>query len=78
MDFKELNISIKMFDKLDSYYEEDIAKNVWPYLTPFLTRRHGVDKGSVNLNDGAVIIEWRYKDNYEDQDDETIDDFGLR
>lgn len=75
-DSKELQINVLMFDKLDSYHEEDIAKNIWPYLIPFLTRRHGVDKGSINLNDGAVIVEWQYKDNYEITED--FDDFGLR
>ena len=56
-----------MNDKLDCYHEEDIVKQNWPYLVPFLTRRHGVNKGEINLEDGAIIITWSYKDTDEDE-----------
>jgi len=67
-EFKELSISIKMFDKLDNYHEEDIAKQVWPYLSPFLTRRHGVDSGAIHLNGDAIIIYWKYTDHFKDEE----------
>ena len=69
-EFKELSISIKMFDKLMNYQEEDIAKQVWPYLTPFLTRRHGVNSGAVYLNDDSISIYWKYTDHYKDVEDD--------
>lgn len=53
-------IVITMRDKLDNYHEEDIVKNLWPYLTPWFTRRHGVENGKIVLSDGAVEVDWRY------------------
>jgi hypothetical protein len=71
---KIFNAKIVMNDKLDCYHEEDIVKQNWPYLVPFLTRRHGVNKGEINLEDGAIIITWSYKDT--DEDEYTGDDEG--
>lgn len=62
MNKKELNVKIEMFDRLNNYREEDIAKNCLPFLTPFLTRRHGINKGLLSLEDGSVIISWEYLD----------------
>jgi hypothetical protein len=58
-----------MNDKLDSYDEETIVKNIWPGMYTFLTRRHGVSNGTISLQDGAVEIEWKYEDNYEEDED---------
>ena len=63
---KQLTVVVDMWDKQDNFHEEDVAKNCLPFLTPFLTRRHGVDRGSMNLNDGAIVISWEYRDFYED------------
>ena len=65
MEKKTLTIYIEMKDILDHYHEEDIAKQCWPYLMPFLTRRHGIDKGELKLQDGAVTILWEYEDYHE-------------
>lgn len=54
-------IVITMRDKLDNYREEDIVKNLWPYLTPWFTRRNGVESGRIILSDGAVEVDWKYQ-----------------
>ena len=74
MRLKIFNAKIVMNDKLDCYHEEDIVKQNWPYLVPFLTRRHGVNTGEINLEDGAIIITWSYEDT--DEDEYTEDEVG--
>lgn len=54
-------IVITMNDYLDNYREEDIVKNLWGYLYPWFTRRQGVERGEVSLNDGAVKVSWEYR-----------------
>lgn len=68
IDHVRLTITVDIRDKLDHYYEEDIAKQMWPYLTPFLTRRHGISHGKVILEGGAVEIAWKYEDLHEEKD----------
>lgn len=60
---------VEMNDHLDNYQEEDIVKNVWPGMYVFLTRRKGVNNGTITLEDGAVKISWKYEDNYEEPDE---------
>ena len=59
-------IIITMRDKLDRHREEDIVKNLWPYLTPWFTRRHGVENGRIVLSDGAIEVDWKYRTDYAD------------
>lgn len=66
----EFTVTVKIKDTLDSYREEDIVKSIWPYCIPFFTRRHGVSKGKMILEDGAVELEWSYEDNYDVYPDE--------
>jgi hypothetical protein len=54
-------IVITMRDWADLASEEDIVKNIWPYLTPWFTRRHGVESGKIILSDGAIEVSWRYE-----------------
>ncbi len=61
-------IIITMRDKLDNYREEDIVKQYWPYLTPWFTRRHGVENGKIILADGGVEVSWKYETEYKDDD----------
>jgi hypothetical protein len=65
-------IVVTMRDKLDNYREEDIVKEMWPYVTPWFTRRRGIDKGKIILSDGAVEIDWEYRSTYTD-DPATMD-----
>jgi hypothetical protein len=53
-----------MTDRLDHYHEEDIVKNLIPTFASLFTRRHGVDKGKVLLNDDNIVIEWKYETTY--------------
>lgn len=64
-------IVITMRDRLDNYREEDIVKSMWPYVTPWFTRRHGADHGRIVLSDGAVEIEWRYRTDHAEVDEST-------
>lgn len=52
-------IKITVEDKSDHYHEEDVVKNIWPYMVPWFTRRHGVEHGEIRLGEG-VKIEWKY------------------
>lgn len=54
-------ITVTIRDKMDHYREEDIVKDLWPYFTPWFTRRRGVEKGKIILGDGAVEVDWSYK-----------------
>lgn len=67
---KVFKFEVIMDDFLDNWKEEDIVKNLWPGMYTFLTRRHGVNKGSINLEDGTVVINWTYEDTY-DEDEES-------
>lgn len=58
-------IKITVRDKSDHYREEDWVKDIWGYMVPFFTRRHGVNKAKIDLEDGAVIVEWEYVTNYD-------------
>jgi len=59
-------MKVVMKDDLDNYKEEDIVKNVWPGMYVFLTRRHGVNGGTISLENDAVNITWSYEDDYDD------------
>jgi hypothetical protein len=56
-------IKITMSDKLDHFHEEDIVKDMWPYITPWFTARRGVRNGRIILEDGTIIIDWKYETN---------------
>lgn len=56
-------IKITMRDKMDSYREEDIVKDIWPYMTPWFTARRGIRTGKIILQEGAIEIEWKYETN---------------
>jgi hypothetical protein len=71
---KTLKVEIVTNDKLDNFYEEDIVKQLWPRLLASLTSLRGVNKGEINLEDGAVIITWSYEDT--DEDKYTEDEVG--
>lgn len=43
-----------------SFSEEDTVKQIWPYMLPWFTRRHGTETGKITLNDN-VTVEWRYE-----------------
>ncbi len=64
---KIFNMKVEMYDHLDSYHEEDIVKNIWPGMYTFLTRRKGVNNGTITLADGAVSISWSYEDFYDEE-----------
>lgn len=65
-------IKITMRDKMDHFHEEDIVKNLWPYMTPWFTRRHGVNDGKIILSGGAVEVDWKYETDYQpDGDDDS-------
>jgi hypothetical protein len=51
---------VEIFDYLDSYKEEDIVKQIWPSMYSFLTKRNGLNKGEMILENGAVKIYWTY------------------
>lgn len=59
---KTFLFTVEMFDQLDHYREEDIVKSLWPHLVPFMTRRHGVSTGKIELEGGAIVISWEYSD----------------
>ena len=63
-------IVVTMRDQLDNYREEDIVKNLWGYLYPWFTRRHGVENGKVTLGDGAVEVTWAYRTDAPQDDDQ--------
>lgn len=42
-----------------SFSEEDTVKQIWPYMLPWFTKRHGVTSGKITLNDN-VHVEWQY------------------
>ena len=67
MSNERCTITITVWDKSDHYQEEDWVKQIWPYMQPWFTRRHGVNKGVINLEDGAVTVHWEYESSY-DQD----------
>ena len=71
---KTLKVEIVTNDKLDNFYEEDIVKQLWPRLLASLTSLRGVNKGEINLEDGAIIITWSYGDT--DEDEYTADEVG--
>ena len=49
------------YDREWGFELEDVVKNAWGCMVPFFTRRHHVRNGAINLEDGAVRIEWRYE-----------------
>lgn len=57
---EKCTITITMDDSIGAGREEDFVKQVWTYMVPFFTRRHGVQKGKIDLNDN-VHIEWAYE-----------------
>lgn len=57
-------MKVVMKDELAHYQEEDIVKNIWPGMYVFLTRRKGVNNGTITLENGAVEISWSYEDEY--------------
>ena len=54
-------IKITVCDKSDHYSEEDWVKDIWHYMLPWFTRRHGIETGKIELENGAVVIEWKYE-----------------
>jgi hypothetical protein len=66
MQIEVCTITVTIRDKLDHFQEEDIVKNIWPYMTPWFTRRHGVSNGKITLSDGAVEVGWKYETQYTD------------
>ena|SRR6185312_2484345 len=60
---EKCTITVTIRDKSDHYHEEDWVKQIWPYLLPWFTKRHGVEKGRISLEDDAVVVEWRYENN---------------
>jgi len=66
---KTFTMVVEMNDRLDNYQEEDIVKNIWPGMYVFLTRRKGVNNGTITLEDEAVKISWKYEDTYEEPDE---------
>lgn len=62
-------ITITVSDKSDHFREEDWVKQIWPYMQPWFTRRHGVEQGKIDLMGGAVVVEWRYR-----TEDDSFDD----
>lgn len=69
MSTKTFTMVVEMNDRLDNYQEEDIVKNIWPGMYVFLTRRKGVNNGTITLEDEAVKISWKYEDTYEEPDE---------
>lgn len=68
---------VEMYDHLDSYEEEDLVKQVWPSMYGFLTRRRGLNSGTMDLENGSVIIRWSYTStDREDWWDEHCDKCG--
>lgn len=65
----EVNITIRIRDTMDHFSEEDVVKSIWPYCTPFFTRRHGVNSGKIILENGAIELDWEYKDMYTFQEE---------
>lgn len=70
---KVFSFKATMNDYLDNYQEEDIIKNIWPGMYTFLTRRRGVNNGTISLADGAVEIEWEYTDTYKEEEWEDLE-----
>jgi len=64
MSTKIFNMKVVMKDQLDSYQEEDIVKNIWPGMYVFLTRRKGVNNGTITLENGSIEITWNYEDSW--------------
>jgi len=62
------NLQITINDTMDCYDEEVVIKNLWPSFVPFMTKRHGVDKGKIVLGDEAVILEWNYTSTYGEEE----------
>lgn len=50
-----------------SFSEEDAVKQIWPYMLPWFTRRHGVQSGKITLNNN-VSVDWQYESIYDDAD----------
>ena len=67
MGTKTFTMVVEMNDQLDHYAEEDVVKNIWPGMYVFLTRRKGVNNGTITLEDGAVKISWKYEDHYDNE-----------
>jgi hypothetical protein len=73
MNSETCTIIIKVKDQSDHYHEEDWVKNIWPYMQPWFTRRHGVNEGKIELEAGAVSVEWKYETDYPEDCDELCD-----
>lgn len=58
--YQIFKFKVVMNDYLDHYKEEDLVKQVWPSMYGFLTKRNGLNKGKMELEDGAVVIHWSY------------------
>lgn len=54
-------ITITVRDVHDHFREEDWVKDIWPYMLPWFTRRHGVENGRIELGDKGVTVEWKYE-----------------
>lgn len=67
-DKETCTITIEVSDKSDHYSEEDWVKQIWPYMQPWFTKRHGVTKGEINLEDGAVVVSWKYETSWDNED----------
>lgn len=62
-------ITITVNDKSDHYHEEEWVKYIWPMMLPWFTRRHGVNKGKIILEDDGVVVDWVYTSNYGEEDE---------
>jgi hypothetical protein len=61
MQIEKCTITITVRDKSDHFREEDWVKDIWPYMQPWFTRRHGVESGKIILSDGGVEVDWKYE-----------------
>jgi hypothetical protein len=68
MSTETCTIKIVMRDRMDNYSEESVVKDIWPSMYPWFTRRKGINKGSIVLEDGAIEVTWEYKSDYSDDD----------
>ena len=69
-------IVITVKDVNDHYNEEDWVKQIWPYMQPWFTRRHGIENGRIILGDGGVEVSWRYETNEPPESEAELDQYA--